>query len=99
VNGGTYIMGEEANYEMGDPRPILNIVAPAGGLISDVNYSGGVLQYYDQDYASHEVLSIFATLPTQSSLTVTYNVTVPATATSALELSETPLLTEYRNAG
>jgi hypothetical protein len=99
ANGGTYIMGEAAGYELGDPRPIVNIVAPAGGVISDINYSGGVTEYYDQDYKSHEVVSIFVTLPAQSSFTVTYNVTVPASAESTLELSETPLLTEYRNAG
>lgn len=86
---GTYIAGDTGGMD-----PTIYLFAPAGGTISDIQSSWSFSEH------TYEGLQFFATTDTWLSAgdseTITYTVTVSAQATTALSITETPTLTNYR---
>ena len=89
---GTYIIGKDG----GTLSPIIEIVAPAGGSITDIT-SNLNFSWYSIDYEGQEMwYNPWGTLVPGQVLTVTYTVNVPAEAEAELTYYSQPLLTEYR---
>ena len=101
--GGQYIMGTgEAVWDYiryGVMKPIILLVAPADGLISDISTNIGG-RWTPVEFEGHQMWYTKDTIIwTEQTLVVTFKVTVSAEAEEVLTFYSQPTLTQYRLAG
>lgn len=89
--GGEYISGTWGKLD-----PVLFLMAPAGGSITDVVGDGITVE--QNEYLGHQLITLNGIdMDPGETQVVTYTVTVSANVASELEVFETPTLTKYRN--
>lgn len=105
IDGGTYIMGGTAGFELGDAEPTMYFYAPAGGRIENMRVVKGTHEF-EMLTTEYDGLQVVASpliytaadfgLFAGETITVTYTVTTSPNATEELKVVDTPTLTEYR---
>lgn len=94
---GIYVKEAYGDLEYGDMHPLVQFVAPVGGSIGEVTSNSNAAHIVRGKYEGMDIVRVDSPLNARDSVTYTYTVTVPSTATSPLALTGTPLLSEFRD--